>query len=96
MKYISTPSHYQSIDPGIILQNMNPLRKPSFIPQTDMGDALYEWGDSLVENMSSVRLAAILRHRHGASLMENFLITAAKQELIKRGHYEHSMSWNVL
>lgn len=86
-------AHYSHcVDPHVILYGMHLLHKPSFMPQTDMGDALYDWGDTLVENMSSVWLAAILRHRNTSNLMESFLIKAAKQELVKRGHYEDSMN----
>lgn len=83
-----------SIPPaGILLGCISP---PSFMPQTDMGDALYEWADTLASNMSSVRLAAMLRHRHCNQLQEGCLLHAAKQELIRRGDYEKSLGWQFV
>lgn len=54
------------------------------------------WGDNIVKNMSSLRLAAILRHRQDMSEMEYLLSSAARQELIKRGHYENSIRWKMV
>ena len=85
-----------SYSTGEILNIASQLRKQCFIPKTDMGDVIYEWIDDQAENLSSVRLAEILFWADHNFFVDSCFIKAAKQELIKRGHYEPSRSWKFI
>lgn len=67
----------------------------SFIPQTDMGDAIYEWMDSQVEKLSTAHLTEILRLSEYRSFVDSCFMKAAKQELLSRGYYDLSLGWEI-
>lgn len=96
MNYYYASENPLLIDQNMILQPSWLPHKMSFIPQTDMDDVFYEWIDARVENMSSIRLAEILYRNELDGLVNSCFATAARQELIRRGHYESSRNWKFI
>lgn len=82
-------------DADAIVSIAKSLHCQSFFPQTDMGDAIYEWMDGQVEKLSSAHLTEILCWSECRSFVDSCFIKAAKQELISRGHYELSLNWEL-
>lgn len=84
------------IDQNIILQSGYLPHAIPFMPKTDMGDVFYEWIDESLENMSSIKLAEILYQNERDNLVNSCVATAAKQALLRRGHYESSKNWKFI
>lgn len=96
MNYYHSSENHSLINQNMFLQPSWLPHKMSFIPKTDMDDVLYEWIDARLENMSSVRLAEILYRNELEGLVNSCFANAARQELIRRGHYETSRSWKFI
>jgi len=96
MNYDYAQENSALIDQNMIFQSGYLPHTMSFIPKTDMGDVLYEWIEARVENMSSIKLAEILYRNELDSLVNSCFAHAARQELIRRGHYESSRSWKFV
>lgn len=96
MNHLSHNQHPMMIGSAVVLNAVHRLRQASCIPQIDMGDELYEWLDNQLEKFSSVRLAEMLHHKEKEGLANSCLTNAAKQELIRRGHYELSRGWKFI
>lgn len=63
---------------------------------TDMGETVYEWIEDDVQNLSSMRLADILRSlEHEACLSQDYR-QAVQQELVARNHYQASRNWQSM
>jgi len=77
-----------------MIANIVSMQRSNFaITHTDMGDMVYEWVDAQVSNLSSVRLAEILRQAEHELVEDSQYIKAVKKELIDRNHYHRSRHW---
>lgn len=88
MDHYSVRENHFVIDQDMILQLTWLPYKISFIPTCNMDDARYEWIDAELESMSSIQLAEILYCNELDGLVNSCVANGARQELIKRGHYE--------
>lgn len=60
------------------------LRQKSLLPQTDMGEAIYEWIDHPLDALSSFELSEILHLDESSSFVNSCLVESAKRELLRR------------